>query len=35
MPDKPALTNNLVLNEKQLMGALASIPPEIFEIREL
>jgi len=31
MSDKPALTNNLVLNEKQLMEALTSIPPEIFK----
>ncbi|MCK9343677.1 MAG: Fic family protein [Massilibacteroides sp.] len=31
MSDKPALTDNLVLNENQLMEALASIPPEIFK----
>ncbi len=31
MSDKPAMTDNLVLNENQLMEALASIPPEIFK----
>ncbi len=31
MSDKPAMTDNLALNENQLMEALASIPPEIFE----
>ncbi len=31
MSDKPALTDNLVLNEDQLMETLASIPPEIFK----
>ena len=31
MSDKPALIDNLVINEDQLMETLASIPPEIFK----
>jgi Fic family protein len=31
MADKPALTDNIQLNEEQIMEALASIPPEIFK----